>query len=135
MLDPFKLILVAVLALAALWVWAQVRQQVIAPIDTRVTEAQCDTYGEQLGQELANFERSNRFGLQNRSEGFCSFAAGPDGEPAVTVALADTEPGALYRMAKLVGIIVQLGVVSIFLRLVVDPVFEAYRYVRSKLVR
>jgi hypothetical protein len=130
--DPFKLLLVLVIALAALIVWSEVRQRVVAPFDELATESQCADHGEDIGREPAGYERSNRFGLFNRSVGFCFYEEGAEGEPPLTVSIADTEPGPLYRGAKFAGIIIQLGLVSIFLRLVVDPILDTYRQIRER---
>ncbi|MEM7275510.1 MAG: hypothetical protein AAF547_20710 [Actinomycetota bacterium] len=131
--DPFRLILVAIIALAALWLWSVVREEVVAPVDSIITERLCIAHGEELGRSVLAFERSNRFAIQNRTDGFCRFGQGPEGEPPLTLTIEETEPGPLYRAAKIIGIIVQLGIVSIMLRLVVDPVFDVYRYIRAKL--
>ncbi len=120
-----------VLLLAALVVWNLARSRVVAPFDALITERLCLDHGEEIGRELLDFERSNRFGWSNRSEGFCAFGAGPDGEAPITRTIADTEPGLLYQAGKVIGIIVQLGIVSVFLRLTIDPALDLYRYLRS----
>lgn len=103
----------------------------MTPLDELVTEQACEDHGEEIGRDLIGYERSNRFGLSNRSEGFCSYGSGPDGEAPITLTMAETEPGSRYRAAKWIGIIAQLGIVSIFLRLTIDPALDFYRYVRS----
>lgn len=119
------------LIVAALVVWNVSRSRVVAPFDGLITERLCLDHGEEIGRELLDYERSNRFGWSNRSEGFCFFGSGPDGEAPITRTIAETEPGLLYRAGKWIGIIVQLGIVSLFLRLTVDPSLDLYRYLRS----
>ncbi len=131
-IDPIKLVLVGILAALALVVWSIGRNQVVTPLDDLVTERLCRDHGEEIGRESVGYERSNRFGLFNRSEGYCSYGEGPDGEAPITLTIEDTAPGPLYRGTKIVGIIIQLGIVSIFLRLTVDPVLESYHYLRER---
>ena len=130
-IDPFQAVIVAVLLVAAVFVWSAVRDRVATPLDERMTEQRCADHGEDIGREALGHERSNRFGLRDRSVGYCFFGPGPDGEAPITLTIAQTEPGPLYRAAKWIGIIIQLGVVSIFLRLTIDPALDLYRYVRS----
>ena len=121
-------LIIAVIAVFALIVLNLARTRVVAPLDNLVTEQMCLRHGEDIERTLLDFERSNRFALRDRTDGFCSYGPGPEGEPAVAMAIADTEPGALYTWAKAVGIILQLGIVSIFIRLVTEPALETYRY-------
>ena len=131
-IDPIKIILVALLLVAALFLWRETRARLIQPVDDLVTEQQCSAHGEEIERAVTGYEQSNRFGLINRSEGFCRFGAGTEGEAPITLTIDETEPGLLYLGAKLVGIIVQLGIVSIFLRFTIDPVLDFYRYIRSR---
>ena len=131
-IDPIKLLLVAILAALALVVWSIGRNGVVEPLDNLLTERLCRDHGEEINRESIGYERSNRFGLFNRSEGYCSYGEGPDGEAPITLTIEDTAPGPLYRGAKWIGIIIQLGIVSIFLRLTVEPVLESYRYLRER---
>lgn len=133
--DPFKIILVILIAVAAFYVWSTVRSVINEPLDKAVTEQLCKDYGEEIGRSALGYERSNRFGLRNRSEGFCFFGEGPDGEAPITLTIEETQPGNRYRAAKWIGVIIQLGIVSIFLRFVVDPVMDTYRYIRSLISR
>lgn len=133
--DPFKIILGILIAIAALFVWSAVRSAMIEPLDNAVTEQLCDSYGEEINRQVTGYERSNRFGLRNRSEGYCFYGQGPEGEAPITLTIEETQPGNRYRAAKWIGIIIQLGIVSIFLRFVVDPVMDTYRYVRSLIAR
>lgn len=133
--DPFKIILGILILIAAFYVWSAVRSGIVEPLDKLVTEQLCENYGEEIGRTVTGYERSNRFGLRNRSEGFCFYGQGPEGEAPITLTIEETQPGNRYRAAKWIGIIVQLGIVSIFLRFVVDPVMETYRYVRSLIAR
>ncbi len=130
-IDPIRVVIVAVLVVLSLFVWSAARDRLVTPLDDLVTERVCNDHGEEIGREVTGHERSNRFGLSNRSEGFCSFGQGPEGEAPITLAIAEIEPGLQYRAAKWVGIIAQLGIVSIFLRLTVDPALDFYRYLRS----
>lgn len=132
-IDPFRIIIVAVLLVIALFVWSQARGRVVTPLDELVTEQLCITYGEEIERSVTGFERSNRFGVYNRSEGFCQYGLGPNGEAPITVSIEDTAPGPLFRGAKIIGIIAQLGIVSIFLRFTMDPSLDFYRWVRSRL--
>ena len=131
-IDPIKLVLVAIIVVAAFILWGQVRARVVTQLDELVTEQLCQTYGEEIERTVTGYERSNRFGLQNRSEGYCEYGQGPNGEAPITRTIEETAPGPLYRGAKLIGIIIQLGIVSIFLRFAIDPVLDFYRYVRSR---
>lgn len=134
-IDPFRIVLAILIALAALYLWSAVRSSLIEPFDEAVTEQLCETYGEEIQRTVTGYERSNRFGLQNRSEGFCFYGVGPQGEAPITLTIEETQPGNRYRAAKAIGIIMQLGIVSIFLRFVVDPVMEAYAYLRRLITR
>lgn len=130
--DAGRWLVVAVIAVFALMVLNVARTRVVAPFDNLVTEQMCLRHGEEVERTLVDFERSNRFALRNRTDGFCSFGPGPEGEPAITMAITDTDPGPLYTWAKAIGIILQLGIVSIFIRLVTDPVLEMYRVVAER---
>ena len=131
-LDPVQGVLVLILLGLAFVVWSVGRNQVVRPLDNLMTERLCLDHGEEIARTSTGYERSNRFGLIDRSEGYCFYGEGPDGEAPITLTIEETEPGPLYRGAKWVGIIIQLGIVSIFLRLTVDPVLDAYRYLRSR---
>lgn len=134
-IDPFKVGLWVLILIAALFVWSLVRTSVVQPLDELVTEQLCETYGEEIGRTVTGYERSNRFGLRDRSVGYCLYGPGPDGEPPATFTIEATEPGNRYRAAKAIGIIIQLGIVSIFLRFVVDPVMELYQAIRRLVER
>ncbi len=131
-IDPIRVVLVAVILVAAFILWGQVRARIVTPLDELVTEQLCQTYGDEIERTVTGFERSNRFGLRNRSEGYCEYGLGPNGEAPITRTIEETAPGPLYRGAKLIGIIVQLGIVSIFLRFTIEPVLDFYRYIRSR---
>ncbi len=132
--DPLQVIVIAVLALLAFFVLFVARNQVVRPLDNLATEQQCRSYGETIEQPLTGWERSNRFGLLNRSEGFCSYGPGLEAEASgeLTLAIADTEPSPLYTLGKFIGIALQFGILSIFLRLTVDPVLDLYSAVRPR---
>lgn len=131
--DPFKLLIAIALGCLALMVLWIARNHVVRPFDNLVTEQVCRGHAEEIERTLIDFERSNRFGLINRTEGFCRFGPGSEGEPPITLTIDETEPGPLYTLAKAIGIILQFGIASIFLRLTVDPTLELYRAVRSRL--
>ncbi|MGI9598471.1 MAG: hypothetical protein ACR2QK_20060 [Acidimicrobiales bacterium] len=131
-LDPVKLLLVAILLVLAGVVWSIGRNQVVRPLDNLLTERLCLAHGDEIGRASIGYERSNRFGFENRSEGYCFYGEGENGEAPITLTIEETIPGPLYRGAKLVGIIIQLGIVSIFLRFTVDPVLDSYRYLKNR---
>lgn len=130
--DPFFWITIALLGFMALLVWSVARDRIVEPFDRFVTEQHCLDTGNELEREALGFERSNRFGLRNRSEGLCQFGEGPNGEAPMTMTLEQTAPGPLFRAFKGFGIVIQLGIVSIFLRLIVDPTLELFRAVRAR---
>jgi len=130
--DIVRWLIVAVIAGCALIVFNLARTWVVAPFDNLVTEQMCLRHGEEIERTLLDFERSNRFALRDRTDGFCSYGPGPEGEPAMAVAIADTDPGALYTWAKAIGIILQLGIASIFIRLVTEPLLESYRFLAER---
>ena len=132
LLDPLYWLAIGLLAVLTLLVWSVARDRVVEPFDQFVTDQHCFDKGQDFEREVVEVERSNRFGLVDRSEGFCSFGEGPDGEAPMTLTIDQTAPGPLFRAFKAFGIILQLGIVSIFLRLIVDPVFEMYRAVRGR---
>ena len=126
--DVVRWLVVAVIAVLAIFVFNLARSRVVAPFDDLVTEQMCLRHGEEIERTLLDFERSNQFALQNRTDGFCSYGPGPDGEPAFSLPVAETEPGPLYTWAKAIGIIIQLGIASIFIRLVTEPALATSRF-------
>ena len=133
--DAGRWLIVALIVIMALLVLGFARSRVVAPFDNLVTEQMCLRHGEAIERTLLDFERSNNFALQDRSDGFCSYGPGPEGEPAVTMTVEETEPGALYTWAKAVGIMLQLGIASIFVRLVTEPALETYNFLTQRLGR
>jgi hypothetical protein len=133
--DVVRWLVFAAVAVAAIWVLGFARTQVVAPFDNLITEQMCLRYGEQEERTLLDFERSNKFAMSNRTDGYCSFGPGPDGEPAIAPTIAETQPGALYQWAKTIGIVLQLGIVSIFVRLVTEPSIETVRFVIQRFRR
>lgn len=131
-IDPFRVVIVALLLVCAVFVWSFARDRIVRPFDNVVTEQLCKTYGEEIERTMISYEGSNRFGLFNRSEGFCRYGEGANGEAPITLNIEDTAPGPLFRAAKLIGIVTQLGIVSIFLRFTMDPVLDVYRWIRSR---
>ena len=132
-IDIGKWVIVAVIALLAFMVFGFARDRIVAPFDNLVTEQMCLRHGEEIERTLLDFERSNNLALTNRTDGFCSYGPGLQGEPAVTMTVQETQPGALYTWAKAVGLVVQLGIASIFIRLVTEPALETYRFLRQQL--
>ena len=130
-IDPFRVVIVVVILLAASVIWSLARNPIVRPLDNTVTEQLCRDHADEIGREMLGYERSNRFGLVNRSEGYCRYGEGPDGEAPITLTIEETDPGPLYRGAKWLGIIVQLGIVSFFLRFTIDPALDFYRHLRS----
>ncbi len=126
-------VVIAIIAILSLQVLNFARERLVAPFDGLITEQMCLRYGEDTGRTLLDFERSNRFTLGERSDGFCSYGPGLNGEPALSLTVQETEPGALYTWAKVVGILLQLGVVSTFIRLVTEPALETYRFIAERL--
>ena len=125
-------VIIAFIAVLALLVLNLARNRVVAPFDNLVTEQMCLRHGEEIERVLLDFERSNQFALQNRTDGFCSYGPGQDGEPAMVMTVTETEPGPLYTWAKAIGIVIQLGIASIFVRLVTDPALDTYRFLAER---
>ena len=148
--NPAKWIVVTIMVVVALLTLVFTRQA-IRPIDDRVTEFACSSYGDDLARPLLSHQRSNRFGLANRTYASCSF--GPvdpdalaelpveyddDGEPLprpespfddaepMALAVSDFEPIGLYGLVKGMGIVLQLGVASLAVRLVGEPLLERF---------
>ncbi len=130
--DMVRWLIVALIAVLALVVLNQARNRVVAPFDNLVTEQMCLRYGEDNQRTLLDFERSNRFALRDRTDGYCSYGPGPEGEPALAMPVAETDPGPLYTWAKAIGIIIQLGIASIFIRLVTEPLLETHRFIAER---
>lgn len=122
-------IIVALIVIASLFVWRFARSAIVQPFDSLVTEQACRSHGEELGRSLIDVERSNRFGLRNRTYGYCQFGPTEGGQGTIQRSLDQIEFGSLYRLAKAAGIITQLAVVSVFLRFVVDPAMDVYRLI------
>ena len=70
--DVAKWVVVSVLVLIGL-VALIVARQLIAPIDSFVTEQVCSVHGDKLSRPVIDNERSNRFGLVGRSHGWCLY--------------------------------------------------------------
>lgn len=131
--DYARWVLAAGIAISALIVLVVARNTLVRPIDDLVTEQTCRNYGEEIQRPLIEYEQSNQFALTDRTDGFCLFGAGEGGEGTVRYTLEEIEPGPRYTMAKLGGIVLQLGIASIYLRLVTEPAFGLYRYLRRRL--
>ncbi len=130
-LDPMALavrgVIVALILIGSLFVWRFARSAVVAPFDSLVTEQACRSQAEELERPLIDFERSNRFGLRDRTYGSCLLGPLEGEQGTLQLGLEDVEFGPLYRLAKAAGIITQLFIVSIFLRFIVDPAMDLYR--------
>lgn len=122
-------VVVLLILVASLFVWRFARAAVVQPFDSLVTEQACRGHGEDIGRPLIDYERSNRFGLSNRTVGYCLLGPVDGGQGSVQLRLDEIEFGPLYRLAKAAGIITQLAIVSFFLRLAVDPAMDLYRIV------
>jgi len=131
--DIVRWLIIALIAVATVVVLNVARTRVVAPFDDLVTEQMCLRHGGEIERTLLDFERSNQFALSDRTDGFCSYGPGPEGEPAVVMTVDETEPGALYTWAKAIGIILQLGIASIFVRLVTEPALETYRFLAERI--
>jgi len=164
--DVAKWVVVGIMVFVGL-VGLIMARQLIAPVDNFVTGQACADHGSELSRPAIEHERSNRFGLRNRSHGWCLFgpvvleeedadgaaaddgaaaSGGTDGEtteveapiagfgadPAVQIQLTidEIQPGSLYRIMKFMAVVLQLGIASIAVRVVGDPLLD--RFVRSK---
>jgi len=102
--------------------------RILAPLDSLLTKQVCDDYGDQLGREVASYERSNRVALIGRSSGSCTYAA-PATDPAaapLTVPIGETDPSRLYGAVKVMLFVVKLGAASAAVRLLADPLFGRF---------
>lgn len=134
------LLLAAVLLVVGFFT-LQVARRVTVPVDNFVTEQACTTFGDRFGRPVVDYETATRFSRFNTSEGSCTFGPVelpdieddaeelevlPDIEASdvVQVTLLDTEPGPLYGAAKIMIVILQLGLVSAVLRIVGVPLFN-----------
>ncbi len=160
--NATKWIVVVFMVLVGVVTLAMARQ-VIAPVDRFVTEQACAVHGDDLGgRPVVDVERSNRFGLRNRSYGWCLLGpvelesdvaadgsaftanaspvadeaaeplAGAEVDPTVSVQvnLQDVDTGPLYRTLKVMGVVLQLGVASLAVRVLGEPILD--RFVRSR---
>lgn len=111
-------------------------RQLIAPLDGLLTSQACSAHGDELSRPVVEYERSNRFALQDRAEGWCLFGpietAEGDAVASEDVGSIDTlqltldeiEPGGLYRVGKLMGIVLQFGAASFVVRALADPLLD-----------
>ncbi len=101
---------------------------VLRPIDGLLTKQVCADYGDQLGREVASYERSNRVALVGRTSGSCTYAA-PIADPAagpLTVSIPEADPSRLYGAVKVMLFVVKLGAASAAVRLLADPLFDRF---------
>jgi hypothetical protein len=70
--DSAKWAVVVVMVAVGLFALVTARQ-LLAPIDELVTSQACSTHGDKLQRPVIDYERSNRFGLFNRTHGSCLF--------------------------------------------------------------
>lgn len=91
--DLIKWTIVALLVVVGI-VALMFTRRLIAPVDGFVTGQVCTTHGrDELSREALDHERSNRFSLIDRTDGYCVF--GPvvefdeEGEVVATIAVAD----------------------------------------------
>ena len=130
--DYGRWLLIVGIAISALIVLVVARNTIVRPFDSLVTEQACRSFGEDIQRPLIEFQRSDRVTLTDRTDGFCFYGAGEGGDGTVRYTLEEIEPGPMYTMAKIGGIVLQLGVASIFLRLITDPALGLYRYLRRR---
>ena len=151
--NPAKWIVVTIMVVVC-FLSLTFARKLIEPVDSLVTEYACSQYGDEVARPLLEYQRSNRFGLFNRTYASCSF--GPvdaeavsalpveyddDGEPLplpvspydddkpVTLAMSEIEPVTVYQIVKMMGVVLQLGAASLILRLVGEPMLS--RFVRK----
>lgn len=101
---------------------------VLAPLDGLLTKQVCADYGDQLGREVASYERSNRVAVFGRTSGSCTYAA-PAVDPAappLTLPISETDPNRLYGAVKVMLFVVKLGAASAAVRLLADPLFSRF---------
>ena len=65
-----------------------------APIDSLMTEQACNARGDKLSRPLIDHERSNRFALVDRSEGWCLFGPIELSEDDEDIGASEVEPEA-----------------------------------------
>ena len=135
-----KVLLSVVLIVIAL-VTLQVARRLTEPIDNVVTDLACSSFGDRFGRPVVEYETATRFAVFDSSDGSCTFGPVelpddpdeveelevlPDIEASdvVRVTLLDTDPGPLYDGAKVAIVILQLGLVSVVVRLVGVPLFN-----------
>lgn len=130
--DFGRWVLIVGIAISAVIVLVVARNTIVRPLDTLVTEQACRSFGDEIQRPLIEFQPSNRFTLTDRTDGFCFYGGGEGGQGTVRYTMEEIEPGPVYTVTKLGGIVLQLGVASVFLRLVTDPVLATYRYLRQR---
>ncbi len=130
--DYVRWVLIAGIAVSAFIVLIVARNIIVRPLDNLVTEQTCRSFGDEIQRPLIEFQRSNQFALSDHTDGFCLYGAGEGGDGTVRYTLDEIEPGPMYTMAKLSGIVLQLGAASIFLRVITDPTLALYRYLRRR---
>ena len=150
--DAVKWVLVVFLVGVAITTLV-VARGLIAPLDGLLTSRVCNVHGDEISREVIDYERSNRFGLVDRSHGWCLY--GPlleldeNGDPIegaegagetptddpftaetdqLLLTLDEIEPDGLYTLGKAIGIVLQLGAASLAVRVLGDPLLE--RFVR-----
>jgi hypothetical protein len=134
-IDVAVVAAVVVLALASLWVWSIARGRVVAPLDRVVIERVCLGYADEIEREFVASERVPTSGILTRHEGFCQYGVGPNAEAPVTLPLSEIETGSGYNAFRWIGLIIELGIVSLFLRMTVEPTIEAARWVQDRVLR
>lgn len=130
--DVVRWVLIAGIAISAFVVLVVAGTTIVRPLDSLVTEQACRSFGSEIQRPLIESQRSDRLNPTDRTGGFCLYGAGEGGEGTVRYTLDEIEPGALYTMGRVSGIVLQLGITSVFVRLVTDPTFALYRYLRRR---
>jgi len=72
--------------------------------------------GETLQWSVRRHIRSNKLGLLNRDSARCDYTTNISGLGEVQIAMSDANPGSFYFFGKLLGIMLQVGLVAGFIR-------------------
>ena len=72
--------------------------------------------GETLQWSVRRHIRSNKLGLINRDSARCDFTSNVAGLGEVQVPMSQANPGSFYFFGKFIGIMLQIGAVSAFVR-------------------
>ena len=82
-----------------------------------LTRAQVESLeGETLRWSVRRHIRSNKLGLLNRDSARCDFTSNISELGEIQIAMSDANPGSFYFFGKLLGIMLQVGLVAGFVR-------------------